>query len=219
MTAHQKWLLAQEHLVKRELPQALQLLNEALAEDANNANYISERAVVYFHMGDKNMALMELDKAVALDPNNPYRYSSRAYIKSSMKMTKGAILDYEKCVQLDPDDAIAYNNLGILLEAAGKIEAAKRHFKKADELEGILNERGISLPEAEVVESDVDGSISLTKKQDNISEPAKKEVVMESEAKPTEPITPSKWNVIKNVFTKKEAFKEYVRFVKNGFRK
>lgn len=215
MTPHEKWILAQEYLVKRELPQALKLLNEAIEAEADNANFISERAVVYFHMGDKNMALMELDRAVALEPNNPYRYSSRAYVKSAMKMTKGAILDYEKCVALDPEDAVAYNNLGIILEAAGKIEDAKRHFNKADELEGILNERGISLAEEtiSVANDEVDGSLklSVTQKTTTIA-------TSEAEEIQTESSKPSKWRVVKSVFTNKNVFNEYLSFVKSGFK-
>jgi Flp pilus assembly protein TadD len=202
---HEKWIKAQELLIARKLNEALVLLNEALEVEPHNANFISERAVVYFHLGDKNLALLELDRAVALEPNNPYRYSSRAYIKSSMKMTKGAILDYEKCVQLDPDDAVAYNNLGILLEAAGKIEAAKRHFKKADELEGILNERGITLQDAEnnLVKSEASSGKKINKEKNEES---------------IEKTRSSFWETVKGVFTNKSIFKEYIKFIKSGFK-
>jgi Tfp pilus assembly protein PilF len=201
-SSHQKWQKAQEYLTARELDKAMQLLNEALADEPDNANYISERAVVFFHLGDKNMALLELDRAVSLDPDNPYRYSSRAYVKAEMKMIKGAILDYEKCVQLDPDDAIAYNNLGLLLEAAGKIEAAKRHYKRADELEGILNERGISMTETTIQPDDNDNSLALDK-------------TLNIDHSKSEPKV-SFWKMVGGVFTNKKVFKEYINFLKAG---
>jgi tetratricopeptide (TPR) repeat protein len=201
-TPHEKWMKAQEHLAARELEKAMTLLNEALYAEPENANFISERAVVYFHLGDRNMALLELDRAVLLEPDNPYRYSSRAYVKAEMKMIKGAILDYEICVQLDPDDAIAYNNLGLLLEAAGKLEAAKHHYKRADELEGILNERGISLPEAQADVDHREGSLVLQNKL----------TVKES----IPPSKPSFWKTVGSVVTNKNLFKEYILFVKAG---
>lgn len=179
--------------------EALALLDKTIEFDANNANLISERAVVYFHLEDKQRALKELDYCVLLEPSNPYRYSSRAYVKAALKDIKGAIADYEKCVQLDPEDAIAHNNLGLLLESLGRMEQAKRNFNRADELEGVLKERGIDLPEVEE-----DRSSSDQKTSEN-------PVAKEGASRNT-------WSIVKGTFTDKNLFKEYLQFLKNGLK-
>lgn len=201
MNVTELWKQAQIYINESNFDKALSLLNEAISIEPQNANILSERAVVYFHLEDPKKALEGLNACVELEPLNPYRYSSRAYVRAAMKDVKGAIEDYEKCVQLDPEDAVAYNNLGLLLESQGRIEQAKRNFKKADELEGILNERGISIAAKEEVIDEA------------------KEVKSEM---PNEPKNPAKkhstWSIVKSTFTDKTVFKEYLKFIKNGFK-
>jgi tetratricopeptide (TPR) repeat protein len=175
-------------------------LNQAVEAFPDNANLLSERAVVFFHLEDKERALKELDYCVLLEPTNPYRYSSRAYVKAALKDVKGAILDYEKCTQLDPQDAVAYNNLGLLLESQGRMEQAKRNFNRADELEGVLNDRGIDLPKG-------DEKVAV-----------EESTVEDVEPTPVEQPKRSTWSIVKGTFSDKNLFKEYIRFVKNGFK-
>lgn len=202
MDAKTLWQKALSQIETGDLKSAYTTLSAALDIEPDNPDILSERAVVIFHLGDLPRSLTELDKCVVLEPKNPYRYSSRAYIKSNMKMLDEAIEDYEICVELDPDDPIAYNNLGLLLESKGRMEAAKRHFSRAEELEGLLNERGVDLPKVD----------------------PNKAIKTESEAAPvegavsTEDPNEKTWDVAKEVFTKKSVFKEYWSFITNGFK-
>ncbi len=185
------WSQAQNYIKDSKFEEALELLNKGIEIEPKNANLLSERAVVFFHLNDKERSLKELDYCVLLEPTNPYRYSSRAYVKASMKDINGAILDYEKCIHLDPEDAIAHNNLGLLLESQGRMQLAKRNFKRADELEGVLQERGIDLPqEASTVKSS--------------PKPKKKKRTT--------------WSIVKGTFTDRNLFKEYLTFLRNGFK-
>lgn len=192
------WNQAQNYIKEGKFDLAMKLLNQAIEVEPRNANLLSERAVVFFHLGDKERALKELDYCVLLEPNNPYRYSSRAYVKADMRDLKGAIADYEKCVQIDPLDAIAYNNLGLLLESQGRMEQAKRNFDKADSLEGVLKDRGIDLP-AENNSSD--------------KEIQSLDARLESENEKS-----TTWSIIKGTLTDRKMFREYIQFMKNGFR-
>lgn len=185
------WEEAQNYIKESKFEKAIVLLDGALEIEPKNANLISERAVVYFHLGEKEKALKELDYCVLLEPQNPYRYSSRAYVKAALDDIDGAIVDYEKCIQIDPLDAIAYNNLGLLLESQGRMKMAKKNFDRADELEGVLKERGIDLP---------------------IKEENNEEVLNEESSKG------NTWSIIRGTFTDKNMFKEYIQFLKNGFR-
>lgn len=191
------WNQAQNYIKDSKFDKALKLLDQILEVNPKNANVLSERAVVFFHLGNKERALKELDYCVLLEPTNPYRYSSRAYIKASLKDISGAIEDYEKCVQLDPDDAIAYNNMGLLLESQGRMKQAKRNFDRADELEGVLKERGIDLPKEEGMVEQKDNSDESVEKQEKIS---------------------STWSIVKGTLTDRNLFREYISFLRNGFK-
>lgn len=204
MDAISLWKKAQTHIESGDLKKACSILDTAIDLSPENPDIISERAVVLFHLGQRERSLSELDRCVILEPDNPYRYSSRAYIKANMKMLDEAIADYEICVELDPNDPIAYNNLGLLLEGKGRMAAAKRNFSKAEELEGVLNDRGVDLPKV--------GSIDSAEKSENID--VSDSVERESEG----PVSEKSWSVAKNVFTKKSVFKEYWSFVMNGFK-
>jgi Flp pilus assembly protein TadD len=104
--------------------------------EPNNANFISDRAVVLHLLQRNEEALSELDRALDLDPNNPYRYSSRAFLKDRTGDLEGAIVDYEKAIEMDPEDAVAYNNKGLVEEKLGYEERSKKSFEKADDLVG-----------------------------------------------------------------------------------
>lgn len=185
---------AQQQAEERNYSKAVEMYNLAIEANPDNPYIYSDRGVAYFHLGKKNLALMDMEKAVVLQPNNPYRYSSRAYIKGYCDDIEGAIADYKKAIQLDPQDAVAYNNLGLMEEKLGQIQSAKVNFKKADEL---ADKMGMKIHEFE--------------------EEATGEIVEER----TETKSPESSAIIKEslkVFYKKESFKEFVKFVKNGFK-
>ena len=110
-------------------------LTTILIRLSNEPSLLCERGISHFHNKDIEAALKDMDMAVELDPSNPFRYSSRAYIRTKSDIN-GAMADYEKAVELDPKDEISLNNLGLLQENAGKMKAAKKTFKKSNEIIG-----------------------------------------------------------------------------------
>lgn len=195
------YYLSVSNLQQNKLEDALQHISKALFLKVDNAHYLSERGVIYYHMGKKDMSLKDMDQALRLEPQNPYRYSSRAYIKDSIGDIEGAISDYEMAIALDPDDAVAYNNLGLLQEKLGYREKAKSNFEKADEISKEWN----------FIDDNADSNPSL-----NIQS------VNESENNPTQNNSKNAMDhlrIMKNVFTDKETFKEFTRFWKNKFKK
>ncbi len=198
---------AQKALQNHDYDNAIIFFDKAIDLDANNAKLYSERGVTHFHLKHNLKALADMDKAVELEPNNSYRYSSRAFIKGACRMTDEAIADYQKCIELDPDDAIAYNNLGLLQEQMGWKKQAEDNFDKADTLEGVLKDRNINLPEPEeeITEEVLD---------ELISKPIKEQKQIED----VEEIELTKMEVAKSVFTNKSVFKEFLAFIKNGFK-
>lgn len=183
------FLQGKEKQKARDFEGALALYLKALEVDPYNADWLCETGVALFNLDRKKEALAYLDKAANLDPDNSYRYSSRAYVKAALKDYKGAIVDYELCIKLDPDDAVAHNNLGLVHEQLGYYEKAQESYNVADELEGILE-------------------------RNNISSSTSNKGYKVPEIKKTESLS----RILKNTLTKKDTFKEFIRFIKNGFK-
>lgn len=183
--------------------ESLVLYSKYIDEAPDNAQIYSERAVVYFHLKQFTEALNDCNTAVELNPGNAYRYASRAFIKDAMGNTAGAVEDYETALALDPNDAVSYNNLGLLQEKLGYIEKAKRNYSKADE---IAEQENLFLSDDSGVEQTLQTSAQKANSETEepvLGPPEKKENVAKIAAE---------------VFTKKSVFKEFVQFVKNGFK-
>lgn len=186
--------IAKEEINNKSFQKAINALNKAIESEPTNPIYYSERGVCYFHLDMKKQALTDMNKSVELDPEYSYRYASRAFIKDSLGDIKGAVEDYEIAVRLDPDDAVAYNNLGLLQEKMGYMQQSKANFEKADELAKMLEENGI----------EYNNELKPTNLQKEIDEENKN-------------LTTKK--VMFDIFKSKENFKEFIQFIKNGFKK
>lgn len=178
-------------LQQNKLLEALEAIEACVDLQSNNADAISQRGVTHFHLKNQELALSDFNLAVNLEPNNPYRYSSRAYVRAAYKDFKGAEEDYLKTLELDPKDEIAHNNYGLLLENKGRMQEAKKHFDTSDEISGI-DLKAINL------QQEINKENKLAEKN-----PPKKE---------------NTWTVLQSVFTNKTAFKEFVDYIKRGFK-
>ncbi len=179
----------QEFYQNKDFAKAISSFSKALELDPNDADLFSTRAVAFFHLGDAPASLQDMNTAQSLEPKNPYRYSSRAYIKDSMGDTHGAVEDYEMAIKLDPQDAVAFNNLGMLQEKLGYKTKADTLFKFADDLA-----KGETSP----VEFD---------KPKNIQKEVEEEKSKQSVS-----------GEMRKVFTSRTAFKEFLSFIRNGFK-
>lgn len=190
-----------------DLDKAIQLYTKALAEAPDDYNIISDRAVAYLHKEDKIKCFEDFDRAIELQPDYAYRYATRAFAKNHFGDIDGAVEDYEIAVNLDPTDGIAQNNLGMLLEKKGYKNQADERFKRADELskqeDGLLD----VIDELEGNEDETEDGVSASRR------PSDSNVQTESE----EPVG-SQTEELKKVFTSKSQFKEFIRFIKNGFK-
>lgn len=177
---------------------AIDLFTLVLKEDPKDANAYSQRAIAYLNLEKYELSLFDMNKAVEYDPEYSFRYQSRGYLRARMKDYEGAIADYEKAVELDPQDAIAYNNLALAQEQMGWAKQAKDNFDKSDKMQGI-----------KTGEERSNDRIEKAEKEKAQTEEAKEE---KKNAEPT------KGEIAKSVFTKKSSFKEFIRFIGNGFK-
>lgn len=206
ISSNKYYLSGRSKFEQKDYQGALDDYNRCIAEE-ENPNVYSERGVVYFHLKNLSKSLADMDYAAELEPENPYRYASRAYIKDAMGDLEGAILDYEKAIQLDPEDSIAHNNLGLLLEKRGYQQKAASFFKKADQL---ASDQGL------FGESDLIKNQSQQVQKEAASEYRTLSAVYEKEKPSGGKIT--LWKIVKETLTTSSGFKEYFRFLKNGFK-
>ena len=197
---------ATSKLKEGQIDEAIGLYTKALNEAPDDYNIISDRGVAYLHKNDKLRCFGDFNRAIQLQPNYSYRYASRAYAKKHFGDIEGAVADYEKAVELDPEDAVAQNNLGMLLEEMGYKKQSEKRFARADKLSeqenGLLNVmEGLEVSEKAVEAPNQETPIEDLSPSDKGSDETK---------------TNSK--EFKKVFTSKNQFKEFIRFIRNGFK-
>lgn len=191
-----------------EFDLALDFIQQALNKVKSHPVLLAERATIYMYLNQRELAMNDLNLALDLQPDNPYRYASRAYVKDFFGDTKGAIEDYERCLELDPEDIITMNNLGLLIEKLGNKTKAQRYFKKTDELLQRNPEWKNRI--AEQVEDPKQNAQNNDPSKTQHSTPFKKDQQTQK--------TLRKSALIKEVFTKKSVFQEFISFIKNGFK-
>ena len=199
---------AQELLDQEKLESALVYFNKALKEAPKHPDILSHRGVVYLHLNQKKKCMDDLKESLLLEPDNPYRYASLAYAKDFFGDLDGAIADYQKAVKLDPEDAVAHNNLGLLMEKKGYQDKAQRNFEKADKLANIERKMFDKLDEME--------GKSPSSEEYEASAPPKGEQIQPRKLQPDE--VPTKKEVVRDMLTKKSTFKEFISFIRNGFK-
>ena len=185
--------------------EAIEAYSKALQINPENADIYSDRGVAHLHNMDKQKCFADLNKAIELQPDYAYRYAAMAFAKNNFGDLEGAVADYQKAVELDPNDAVAQNNLGLLLEQQGYKKSADERFARADK----LSEQEDHLLE---VIDDLDQQKS---EQQKVEAP---KAASQEEAASEEPNASSNSEEFKKIFTEKSQFKEFIRFIKNGFK-
>lgn len=188
------------------IDEAIELYTKALNEAPDDYNIISDRGVAYLHKNDKLRCFGDFNRAIQLQPDYSYRYASRAFAKKHFGDLEGAVADYEKAVELDPNDAVAQNNLGMLLEEMGYKKQSEERFARADKLSE--QENGL----LDVME---DLETSETPANSPIQETPIEEIEPTDDASDD---TKTSSKEFTKVFTSKNQFKEFIRFIRNGFK-
>ncbi|RFC53687.1 tetratricopeptide repeat protein [Brumimicrobium aurantiacum] len=213
---------AQALLDQQKFEKALIAFNKALKIDPNHPDILSHRGVLHLHMNQKKKCFDDLELSLRLDKNYSYRYAALAYAKDFFGDTDTAIELYEKAVQVDPEDSISHNNLGLLMEKKGYQQKAKDNFEKADKLAKIQDEMLDKLDELEQKEDQFHQENESKKTKSNpLPKPGeglkpKGEPLQPKKLQPEVPKTFKQ--VSKDLITKKSVFKEFIGFVKNGFK-
>jgi tetratricopeptide (TPR) repeat protein len=191
---------------QQKYDKALIEFNKALKINPNHPHILSQRGVLFLHLNKKKECMDDMLLALKLEPENSYRYSSLAYALDFFGDTNAAFEAYEKAVELDPEDAIAHNNLGLLLEKQGYQNKAKEKFDRADKLADIENKLFRSIDE-------IEGKTESPLEQKNEPKGEKLQPKkLEHDKKQ------SGFMLFKQTFTSKSMFKEFIAFIKSGFK-
>lgn len=188
---------------------ALDVFASALMQSPDHPDILSDRGVLYIHLKDQVNALSDFNRALDIQPDYSFRYSARAYAYDFFGDTESAIADYEKAIALDPKDAVAYNNLGLLQEKLGYKQKADQNFERADRLSK-MEARLYDLMDQ--LEDDKTGDSEEIKE----SASSVQRTIIEPQEKREK--AGNAFREFKKLFTSKEQFSSFMKFLKNGFR-
>ena len=119
--------------------EAVQVLNQAVEADADNADAFNTRGVAYFELKEYNNALLDYEQALKVLPDFYSPYYNRALLKTTQGDIQGALNDYSQAIRLAPDTAKsatseAYLNRGQLFALQEQIQPALTDFDQSVKL-------------------------------------------------------------------------------------
>ena len=125
---------AQAHLLRGEVAQARQVIDRALAANADDAQAHSLRAIIALTQNRKAEARADADRAVAADPASPAAHLSLSWVKQAEFDLDGALAAARQAVALDPDYVPALVQESTLLFGMGRLREAVTVAERAREL-------------------------------------------------------------------------------------
>ncbi len=193
---------------------AIEILSEALPQSSVKKDIYYNRAVCYLNTTQFELAVFDFSKLIEIDSNKAFNYSCRAFAKARTNDKKGAIADYEKALELEPDNPITYNNMGLVQEEIGYIKQANKSFEQSDDLRKKEEaNKVLHLQDNQNVKEEVENRLDKAKSESTDTKKTKKPIpLIEPEIEKT------KGKVAKEIFTNKNTFKEFIQFIKNGFK-
>jgi tetratricopeptide (TPR) repeat protein len=118
--------------------EAISLCTHVIESDPSNADVaeaLNSRAVVYYRRGDLDAATADVERALVLAPNYPEAYNTRGAVEVARDQSDAAIADFGNAIELMPDYAEAYKNRGLVYARSSRLDEALRDIDRAVELE------------------------------------------------------------------------------------
>ena len=118
---------------------ALEHIDNAIALDSTDYDYVMEKADILYESGNTKDAISELTKYINYDPEYYGGYYRRGWYKDNSKDTDGAIEDYTMAIVLQPNYAYAYLGRGDMYILKEDKKSAEADYRKVIELDTIPN--------------------------------------------------------------------------------
>ncbi len=115
LTPEQQITVALQHFRDGRLPQAMAVLDQALAKNPQAAQLYNVRASLYLANDQTAQALADIEQAIKLMPEEPLYRVTRAQIYLKFERLDEAMTDLDKAVAINPDLIPARYNRGTLL--------------------------------------------------------------------------------------------------------
>lgn len=131
--SNQKIEEAMRYAQKRKFNVTLELLNEAVEINKDNANAYFNRGLVYVLCNDFEKSISDFSKALSLGKKEWYVYSSRGHSCYQLGKYKQAIEDYKEAISLGGNNDTNYAKLGSAYLGLGDEENALINYNKAVE--------------------------------------------------------------------------------------
>jgi tetratricopeptide (TPR) repeat protein len=129
--------MAEEHIIKKQWPQAIGLLKTVIARSPNQAEYHAALGWVVFQQsgdtgGDAALAALDhLNHALSIDPDHPGAHEYKGRIDAALRVDEaGAIFHLERALDLDPTRVEALTTVEQLLIARGELRRIERILKR-----------------------------------------------------------------------------------------
>lgn len=124
----------QPEKAKADYETALQLLNQQIEAQANNASLYRERADIREELKDYPGALADYSKSIDLQPNEALTYTQRGDVRKESGDYEGAIQDYTTAIQLYPES----NKWFAYWERAKTYDESKESQKAIDDYTKVI---------------------------------------------------------------------------------
>jgi tetratricopeptide (TPR) repeat protein len=118
-------------LAKRQLAEALDCFDRALAQTPDAPEPHNNRGIVLRLMGRAEDALGSLDRAIALRPDFAEAYDNRGHVLRDLNRADEALDSHDRAIALKPDLADPHCNRGHVLLGLGRTDEAMACFERA----------------------------------------------------------------------------------------
>jgi tetratricopeptide (TPR) repeat protein len=131
--------------------------SEAVRLDPHYLDAYLARAAYYENLKELDKAVIDYDYITTkISPDEAKYYLKKARLKEQLGLTKQAVADYDKAIALSPGNPLYHLQKGLLEYRNHDLEAARRSFTKALEINVTYTEayyqRGITLAELDKTE-------------------------------------------------------------------
>jgi tetratricopeptide (TPR) repeat protein len=107
MRISQQWVDAQQNLITRHYPEAIDAFQNVLSAQPNNVQALHGLAIALYSQGRYDDALQTIDKAIAVDPVNSQLFFTKGQILDAQDKPQEAIESYLTFTAMTPDDTSA----------------------------------------------------------------------------------------------------------------
>ncbi|WP_320676955.1 tetratricopeptide repeat protein [Prochlorococcus sp. MIT 1300] len=147
-----------------DIEQAIKGYQAFIKTGINDADVLSNYALILQEIGKPDEALKMYEKTIVLDPKHVFALSNLGYLLYSMGELDRAEDLTRKAIKLNPKVSNAHSNLSLILKSKGDLTAAEDSADKAIELDPKLGDGYLNLGLIKKEQGDLKAAILNTEK-------------------------------------------------------